>query len=152
MNHSVTRTSQPSRRTFLKTVASTVVVSSVSLSLISCDSKGSLEAIAKHMISQLEFPDDASKVGRLYITLSPEIEKQTYEELTESLLSMLNVELSTLSTESLGILDVKIREKVHQDFVDENVVKLKGWMLSKTEAALCALASAYSKNLFILIT
>ncbi len=152
MSRSVIRTSHASRRTFLKTVASTVLVSSVPLSLISCGSKDSLEAIAKHLISQLEFPEEANKVGRLYITLAPEIEKQSYEALTEGVLAMLGVKLDTLSTENLGFLDSKIREKVHQDFVDENVVKLKGWMLSKTEATLCALASAYSKNLFILIT
>ena len=149
MNYSQTK---PSRRTFLKTVASTALITSVPLSLVSCANQDLLEATAKYLISQLEFLETASKVGRLYITLVPAIEKQSYEELTENILTILDVKMETLSTENLGLLDEKIREKVHQDFVDENVVKLKGWMLSKTEAMMCALASTYNKNLFILIT
>ena len=155
MNNSQTKPSHCtflSRRAFLKTVASTSLITGLPLSLVSCGHEDSLEATARYLIGQLEFPETANKVGRLYITLTPEIEKQSYENLTENILSILDVELDTLSTENFSLLDEKIREKVHQDFVDENVVKLKGWMLSKTEAMLCALASTYSKNLFILIT
>jgi hypothetical protein len=140
-----------SRRNFLKLASSSILLTTFSIQLAGCGESGKVtELIATQLMGLLNYPQEATKIGRLYINQTAELENKNYLQLTEGLLASLNIDESTDWVGNPESLNTLIREKVKQDFIDENVVILKGWMLSETEVLLCAITSSYSHNLFVL--
>ena len=134
-----------SRREALRVIGCSSLVSLLPFSIAGCNwSRVPLKAIAQRMVSLLFYPEKAKEIGLLYIAEVSTVQGQTYEQLTEALLERLGLEQSQLSVENMALIDEKIKTVVHQDFMDEDVVILRGWMLSRTELILCALAYSVS--------
>ena len=133
-----------SRRGALRAIGCSSLVSLLPFGIAGCNwSRGPLEAIAQRMVSLLFYPEKAKELGLLYIAEVSTVQGQTYEQLTEALLERLGLEQSQLSVDSMALIDEKIKAVVHQDFMDEDVVILRGWMLSRTELMVCALAAMF---------
>jgi len=62
------------------------------------------------------------------------------------LLAIVGIDPESLSKDTLSSLHSLLREQIHQDFVDENVVIVNRWMLSDTELKLCSLAASYAES------
>lgn len=73
--------------------------------------------------------DSARHIGRAYLRQTPA------EASRETLLSALD---GTLPSAAKG---EELRRQLRQDFADGNVVTVRGWLLSRTEARLCGLAA-----------
>ncbi len=133
-----------SRRTVLKLAASSALVTTMSALSIGCGRKVDLKRIAQRMIATLNHPDKARELGSLYLAETPGMEKLSVEALTAQVLEILKLDPRAMADESLDALDARLREQVRRDFVNEDVVTLRGWMLSRTELLLCALAATYT--------
>jgi hypothetical protein len=96
------------------------------------------------MIEALNHPHRAREIGAAYIARTPGLETQSYEILTRNLLATLSIKFDEISHDTLDSLAMLLHDKVRQDFLDENVVVVEGFMLSRTEAMLCSLASVYA--------
>ncbi|MDX2487244.1 MAG: hypothetical protein QNL03_07100 [Gammaproteobacteria bacterium] len=96
------------------------------------------------MTGNLNHPEKAREIGNIYINKTPEVQQQTAEQLTENLLSSLNINSENITGNTLTSLDDLLRKQIRQDFINENVVIVNGWMLSRTELMLCALATKIS--------
>jgi hypothetical protein len=133
-----------SRRGALRVIGCSSLVSLLPFGIAGCNwSQVPLKAIAQRMLSLLFYPEKAKEIGLLYIAEVPTVQGQTYEQLTEALLERLGLEQSQLSVENMALIDEKIKAVVHQDFMNEDVVILRGWMLSRTELMLCVLATVF---------
>lgn len=76
----------------------------------------------------------------MYHSQDTELQQYSYEDLTRVLLITLGIDPETISGQTLISLEDRFREQVRLDFLEENVVVVKGWMLSRTEIWLCSLA------------
>lgn len=130
-----------SRRGALRAIGRSSLVALLPFGIAGCNwSRDPLDAIAQRMVSLLFHPEKAKEIGLLYIAEVSTVQGQTYEQLTEALLDRLGLEQSQLSVENMALIDETIEAVVHQDFMNEDIVILRGWMLSRTELMLCALA------------
>lgn len=77
-------------------------------------------------------PASARVIGRRYLQQFP------LEMNVRSLLEGIG-RTDRLSTAGDRELTFALQQRIRQDFVEEKVVKLEGWILSVTEARLCAL-------------
>lgn len=94
-------------------------------------------AVARRLPRLLGHPDSARVVGRAYLRLVP-------AEARPELLAKLIVEqLPEGEHTAAAVADGELRERlldgVREDFRDGKTVELDGWLLSRTEARLCAL-------------
>ncbi len=96
------------------------------------------------MMEILDHPDRARMVGSLYVDGTPSLGDLTAEQWTGRLLATLEIDPDGITPDVLDSLAARMRSKVREDFVDENVVIVKGFMFSRTEIMLCALAATYS--------
>lgn len=131
-----------SRRAALRTIGCTSLASLLPFAIAGCTwEQDPLEAIAERMVSMLFHPEQAKEIGLLYIAEDSVVQGQTYQKITGSLLERLGLEQSQLSAENMALIDERIESAVRQDFLDEDIIILRGWMLSRTEIMLCALAA-----------
>jgi len=84
-------------------------------------------------------PADAAEVGRRYLTDKPELAN------VEQLMRDLGLNSAHASDQVATVNDQFEAAKRH-DFTVGNTVCLEGWVLSKAEASLCALAYLSSPN------
>ena len=131
-----------SRRTVLKVIGTTAAVGLLPVYLAGC-SKVDINSVGAQMMAELDHIDIASEIGAMYIEQAPDLQSATYGPVPPLLLNKLAL---TISKKDLGALSARLREQVNQDFISENVVIVDGWMLSNTEATLCALASVAPDN------
>ena len=78
-----------SRRDILKLTASTSLITVLSVFTSGCGR--SLDSVARQMTGNLNHPEKAREIGNIYINKTPEVQQQTAEQLTENLLSSLNI-------------------------------------------------------------
>ena len=93
---------------------------------------GRNERIVLELKEVLDFGPSTELIGRQYLRKTPSEKDPAL--LTESIFS--SFEWSAFLETDVRIL---IRDRVKQDFAEERVVRLGHWMLSQTEARLCAL-------------
>ena len=93
---------------------------------------GRNKRIVLKLTEVLDFGPSTELIGRQYLRKTPLEKDQAL--LTESIFS--SFEWSAFLETDVRIL---IRDRVKQDFAEERVVRLGHWMLSQTEARLCAL-------------
>jgi len=74
-------------------------------------------------------PDSAAAIGRAYLEVAPD--EGDVHHLTSTLRSHLPA----------GPLRAAVAQRVHDDFDSQRVVTVDGWVLSQTEARLCAIAA-----------
>ena len=131
-----------SRRTFLKATAASTLVTTLSAYTTGCNLfSAEMDKVGKKMTDLLNHPVEARELGQEYIESIPGFEKLSPEQLTRRLLGVLNIDPENISKDVMNILHTSLRQQIRQDFVDESVVILNGFMLSNTEMMLCALAT-----------
>ena len=135
-----------SRRTFLNLASSTLFTTMFAVSSGCSLGKTKLEQIAERMIEVLNYPARARLIGLLYIDGLPDVRELTFEQWTKRLLNVLNLDPENISREVLRSLDARLRKQVRQDFVNEDVVIVRGFMFSSTEIMLCSLAATYTQS------
>lgn len=101
-----------------------------------------LEDIAWRLVDSLNHNDRAREIGHVFMAEYPAIDGQSYQVLTRELLGILELDPDTMTHGGLDALHPVLSEQIRRDFLDENVVTVGAWMLSRTEALLCALATA----------
>ena len=135
------------RRDILKLAASSTAVTLLSAATSGCGLwKSNLDQAAENMIELLDYPERAREIGAVHIARSAELQQLSYEQWTRQLLAILGIDPESLSKDTLSLLHSLLREQIHQDFVDENVVIVNRWMLSDTELKLCSLAASYAES------
>jgi hypothetical protein len=92
------------------------------------------EPAAERLVALLRHRDSAKRVGREYLKARPQ------EACAANLVTELTRDLK-LPTISDGDLRAHFNKRSKADFRARRVVKLDGWILSETEARLCALTS-----------
>jgi len=119
------------RRKFLwiTTIASSLVIL---YPVSGCNSSQKLNQIAAVplTLAHLTSSDSISKIGIIYRNL--------YLKENESYLESVLINNKNFSKKEIINL---ISEKINQDFIEDNIIIIDGWVLSKTEAQQCALHS-----------
>jgi hypothetical protein len=85
---------------------------------------------------RLTVPGDARLVGGAYLEQVPE--EHDRDRLVDLLLQSLRMEEAPPSS---GQLAERVLAAVRRDFEEDRIVRIQGWMLSLTEARLCALVA-----------
>jgi len=135
------------RRDILKLAASSTAVTLLSGVSSGCGLwKSDLEQAAENMIELLDYPERAREIGAVHIARSEELQQLSYEQWTRQLLAIFGIDPENISKDTMSSLHSQLREKIHQDFIDENVVIVNRWMLSDTELKLCSLAASYAES------
>ena len=133
------------RRAFLKT---TVFVSGTALLVtgLNFTVKPGTRTIAEKLISYLDHPELARKLGRSIFREHAHLNELSLEQMTDLVLQDAGLKRESVTYLSLYD-DLEIyRKTVHDDFATENVLRVDGWLLSKTEAHLCTLLTLYEKG------
>ncbi|MEM7114366.1 MAG: hypothetical protein AAF614_18170 [Chloroflexota bacterium] len=82
-------------------------------------------------------PESAIAVGNTYLAQHPSSAVQLVTQLADQLVA------TTPNWYALGQTNIRqlLQEQIKQDFAAEKTVKLQGWLVSLTEARLCALVA-----------
>jgi hypothetical protein len=97
-------------------------------------SAASPEQIQADLATLLQYQASAKIIGQRYLQHYPQ------EANIEQLLSLIAVDVVSGARGDPQELRGRLAQKIRQDFADERVVNLQGWLLARTEARLCALA------------
>jgi len=125
------------RRRFLAGLAAGIVGAALGLRLYW--SGGSATREAMRLTGVLRHPDSAALLGRLYLDGNPK------EADTARLVTLINAARGPALPPVTAAPDESLRagleERIRNDFIHGDTVAVDGWLLSITEARLCALAS-----------
>lgn len=139
MNHAGAKYS---RRDVLKFATCSSVITALSGVSAGCGLLGpDVETAAQRMIDTLNHPGRAREIGEAYMAQAPDVRDQSPEQLTRNLLTILDLDSEEISRATLNALEGRLSDRVRRDFLEEDVVVLGRWMLSRTEVLLCALAA-----------
>ncbi len=130
-------TVKQSRRSVLK-----VVISSVCSSLLlpGCGTGESKpENAARQIREQLRHHGVAAHLGRLEVEANPKLKSMTPMQLTADVLSSIDLDINAINDAQIDSISERISTRIRQDFTDEAVTTVDGWLLSVTEAKACAL-------------
>ena len=126
-----------SRRTFLVGLAAGIVGAALGLRLYW--SGGSATREAMRLAGVLRHPDSAALLGRLYLAGHPQ------EADAARLVMLIGAAPGPALTPVAAATDEDLRdgldERIRNDFIGGATVAVGGWLLSVTEARLCALVS-----------
>lgn len=92
------------------------------------------EYLLKSLGGAFQQPEDLIFVGNMYLEQHP-------EEHNRKLLGRILAE--RFRSQRAFHIEKAIRDLIHEDFDLGQVVELEGWMVSRTEARLCALAALW---------
>jgi hypothetical protein len=126
------------RRTFLLGAAG-LGLSLVSRSVGSWPFWQTSQSRSERLAELLKHEESARIVGREYLRVVPA--EASRGVLTARVAERLPGGLRTVDTASDGRLHELLLHSTVQDFEDERTVELRGWVLARTEARLCALAA-----------
>ena len=100
---------------------------------------GGADATAERLAALLRRPDSARIIGQAFLRVSPE---RTTTALVTGIVSSLPGGSRAIA-DSADEADVRelLVERIRQDFADEVVVDLDGWIVSRTEARLCGIVA-----------
>jgi hypothetical protein len=104
------------------------------------------ETIARLLTSHLAYPDLAIELGETIIKDDPRLANLTLDQMTDIVLKDAGFDREKVSYFSLLRNFDAYRRTVHEDFAIENILHVNGWVLSATEAHLCALLYLYKSN------
>ena len=80
------------------------------------------------------------EIGKSYRSMVPE--ENQYKKLSELILTDMSGQ--KLQTSNATKIDKWINNKIKEDFISSQILIIKGWMISKTEARQCAIFSSTS--------
>jgi hypothetical protein len=125
------------RRTVLTGLATGIIGVAIGLRLYWPG--GSVTREARRLAGVLRHPDSAAWLGRLYLDGKPR------EADTALLVTLIGAArgpvLPPASPTTEEALRADLDERIRNDFIYGNMVAVDGWLLSLTEARLCALVS-----------
>jgi hypothetical protein len=126
-----------SRRTVLAGLAAGIVGAAIGLRLYWPG--GSIKREARRLAGMLRHPDSAAWLGRLYLDGKP---READAALLVTLIGAARgPTLPAISPTTGEALRASLEARIRNDFVYGNMVAVDGWLLSLTEARLCALVS-----------
>ncbi len=126
-----------SRRNVLKLAAA---VPLLSLLPAGCSkSQPDIQMAGERMMKVLNHPEKAREIGAMYLRQTGSGVLPSFEQLTLDLMKTLQLNPDALSSKILRTIRSRLSKQVRQDFAEENIIILQGWMLSETELKLCAL-------------
>jgi len=102
-----------------------------------------IDDAAERMIGTLNYPERARQIAEQFLRQYPDQQFDSYQSLTRSLLQSLGLDPEELGAHTIHALPDLLGEHVRSDFVEENVVTVRTWMLSRTEVLLCVLLTLY---------
>jgi hypothetical protein len=126
-----------SRRTVLAGLAAGIVGAAIGLRLYWPGSDVTREA--RRLAGMLRNPDSAARLGRLYLDERPREADATL--LVTLIGAARGPALPPASPSADEALRADLEERIRNDFIYGNTVAVDGWLLSLTEARLCALVS-----------
>jgi hypothetical protein len=126
-----------SRRTVLAGLAAGIVGAAIGLRLYW--SGGSVMREARRLAGMLRHPDSAAWLGRLYLEGRP---READAALLVTLIGAARGPALPPASPTTGkALRESLEARIRNDFIFGNTVAVDGWLLSITEARLCALVS-----------
>jgi hypothetical protein len=131
-----------SRREFLQISTSSIIVTILPALAAGCSTDNkNIDIAARRLIEVLNYPKKAREIGEIYINQTPETKQRTIDNLTRKILTTLDIDPEIITDKNGSSLHERLQKQVRQDFIDENIVIVNGWMLSRTEISLCSLAA-----------
>jgi hypothetical protein len=125
------------RRGFLVGLAAGIVGAAIGLRLYW--SRGSAARDARRLAGTLRHRDSAAVLGRLYLDTAPQ--EADAARLVTLIGAAKGPELPPVSTATDESLRASLEARIRNDFINGDTVAVNGWLLSITEARLCALVS-----------
>ena len=95
--------------------------------------------IAEQLVYFLDYPEVALSVGQGLLDTDPASHAISADQMINNLLEGLEVSREQLHGMTNTEMLERLHKRVHLDFEEERIVLDKGWVLSRTEAQLCAL-------------
>ena len=126
-----------SKRSVLKIIVSSICAASM-LSACGTNSRKRRYAI-ENLVSLLRYQGVAAQLGRLEIEANPELESMTVEQIAADILDTLSIDINTINDAQIDSIKQQLPLKIREDFTNEAVTTIDGWLLSKTEAKVCVL-------------
>jgi hypothetical protein len=123
-----------SRRTFIRNVLSATAAAFVGPGCGVFGPPG-IEEIGHYLAGLIRHPQAAADIGSSVLQTDAAIRSMSPEQLTALILR----ETGLGDVDRLDEIGRILKKRVRQDFADETVVTVNGWLLSQTEARLCAL-------------
>ena len=105
---------------------------------------GRESALARSLSGFFADPESARAVGREYLELTPD--EPDADTVLERLAGAHLREWEALAASDPDRLAQALRLQHESDFAHERVVAIRGWVLSETEARLCALATLAARQ------
>jgi len=126
-----------SRRTVLAALAAGIVGAAIGVRLYWPG--GNVTRDARRFAGMLRHPDSAAWLGRFYLEVNP---READAALLVTLIGAARgPALPPASPSADEALRADLEERIRNDFIYGNTVSVDGWLLSLTEARLCALVS-----------
>lgn len=104
------------------------------------------EQLIGYLTKVLRHDEAAAGLGQAYISADPAMQALSTEQWAMMLLQRIGVDLNKPPAIDVETLRRKLGQQVRQDFADETAVFVDGWLLSLTEARLCALVYRYRNS------
>ena len=95
--------------------------------------------IAEQLVYFLDYPEVALSVGQGLLDTDPASHAISADQMIDNLLESLEISREQLHGMARAEILERLHKQVRSDFEEERVVLDKGWILSRTEAQLCAL-------------
>ena len=131
-----------SRRTLLKTglIAGSVSALGIGTGMY-LHRQAEDRRLARHLAQLLDNTERAGMLGRALLSESGAFASASAAQLNDDLLQRLELDREAVATIEVPLLLERMHVLVEEDFREENIVIVNGWLLSQTEARLCALSS-----------
>lgn len=127
------------RRGFLRMTCAIVAIGSTRLPDLFAASNGYRNPLASKFVGFFQDKESARAVGREYLRIAP-VEADTLK-LTELICAGRQERYVELSHASMGKVRSMLLQQQREDFEKDRIVNVQGWILSRTEVRLCALAT-----------
>ncbi len=102
--------------------------------------------MAEQLVYFLEYPDLAKATGREVLATDLALQFDSLDQVVDKILQNIDLSKSQLSEISQNDLLDSLHQRVRSDFENENIVLVGGWVLSETEALLCAIYTIITKR------
>lgn len=96
--------------------------------------------LARLLASFLDYEDLAKSTGKRILNTDTRLKQPSFAHLIDDLLNSVETSRDAVLNLTRESLLQKLHERIKLDFIEENVVIVDGWILSKTEASMCVLA------------
>ena len=126
-----------SRRTALRIILSAVLAGAL---IPGCSTeKSRSRAATNRVLGLLRHEGVAAHLGRLEIEAKPELQSLTADQLAADILQAIDLDYHAISDSQIDLIRERLSTKVREDFANESITTVDGWLLSVTEAKACAL-------------